>query len=299
MTSGQEPNGIFRFMESVQAAQQAMDAEARALRGLLKTVESAETATRALTEFARQLQAPLKLAEEMEAAIRAAGEQARQFQALIRAANADRRYVADLLTNLSKFVERKSVQKLMQHGWFPDLDLTAPQIEQLAEAFDDDPEQANEFLCQRFRDRLEDTEAKVKTAFPKRAEILRQAFHGHRQGHYYLSVTAFLTQVDGFFNDRCSKSLFMGRHREDIESRIGQMQNELAREMVRVLLDNDWPLIMSEGQRQQEPDGWSHLNRHQVLHGEVIDYGTEENSLKAISLLNYCAFVLPEQPTSQ
>ena len=290
MTSSQEPDDIFRFMESVQAAKRAWDAEARQLQALLKTVESAETATRALTEFARQLQAPLKLAEEMEAAIRAAGEQARQFQALIRAANADRRYVADLLTNLSKFVERKSVQKLMQHGWFPDLDLTAPQIEQLAEAFDDDPEQANEFLCERFRDRLEDTEAKVKTAFPKRAEILRQAFHAHRQGHYYLSVTAFLTQVDGFFNDRCSKSLFMGRHREDIESRIVQMQNELAREMVRVLLDNDWPLIMSGRQRQQEPDGWSHLNRHQVLHGEV----TEENSLKAISLLNYCAFVLPE-----
>ena len=77
------------------------------------------------------------------------------------------------------------------------------------------------------------------------------------------------------------------------------MQNELAREMVRVLLDNDWPLIMSWRQRQQEPDGWSHLNRHRVLHGEVTDYGTEENSLKAISLLNYCALVLPEQRTSQ
>ena len=294
MTSGQEPDDIFRFMESVQAAQQAMDAEARALRALLKTVESAETATRSLTEFAKQLQAPLKLFEQVDAATRAAVERDRQLQELTRAANADRRYVADLLTNLSKFVERESVQKLMQHGWFPDLDLTAPQIEQLAEAFDDHPEQANEFLCQRFRDRLEDTEAKVKTAFPKRAEILRQAFHAHRQGHYYLSVTAFLPQVDGFFYDRWSKSLFMGRHWEDIESETGQMQNELAREMVRVLLDNDWPLIMNWKQRQQEPDGWSHLNRHQVLHGEVVDYGTEENSLKAISLLNYCATVLPE-----
>ena len=83
----------------------------------------------------------------------------------------------------------------------------------------------------------------------------------------------------------------MARDRKDVESHIGQMQNDLAREMVRVLLDCDWPLIMTRGAR---PDGFAGLNRHQVLHGEVTDYGTEENSLKAIALLNYCAFVLPK-----
>ena len=62
-------------------------------------------------------------------------------------------------------------------------------------------------------------------------------------------------------------------------------------EMLRVLLDNDWPLIMA---RNERPGDFTELNRHQVLHGEVVDYGTEENSLKAISLLNYCATVLPE-----
>ena len=278
-------------MESVQAAQRAWDAEARVFQALLQTVESAETAQRALTEFARQLQAPLKLAEEMEAARRPAGEQTGQFEAFVRAANAERRYVANLLTNLSRFAERESVQKLMQHGWFPDLDLTAPQIEQLAEVFDDDPERANEFLCERFRDQLDGIEAKVTTMFPMRSEILREAFHAHRQGHYHLSVLAFLTQVDGFFHDLWEKSLFIGGDRSNVESRVGEMQNELAREMVRVLLDSDWPLIMARGMR---PADFTGLNRHQVLHGEVTDYGTEENSLKAISLLNYCAFVLPK-----
>ena len=73
------------------------------------------------------------------------------------------------------------------------------------------------------------------------------------------------------------------------------MQNELAREMVRVLLDNDWPLIMNWNAATARTGRLvAELNRHQVLHGEVVDYGTEENSLKAISLLNYCATVLPE-----
>ena len=104
-------------------------------------------------------------------------------------------------------------------------------------------------------------------------------------------MLGFLTQVDGFFHDLWDKSLFIARDRVAVDSHIGQMHNQLAREMARVLLDSDWPLIMARGTR---PDDFTGLNRHQVLHGEVTDFGTEENSLKAISLLNYCAFVLPK-----
>ncbi len=35
------------------------------------------------------------------------------------------------------------------------------------------------------------------------------------------------------------------------------------------------------------------LNRHQVLHGEVSNYGTELNSLKAFSLLAFVGLHLP------
>jgi hypothetical protein len=39
---------------------------------------------------------------------------------------------------------------------------------------------------------------------------------------------------------------------------------------------------------------WLELNRHLVLHGESVDYGTQMNSLKAISLLSFIAgFVKP------
>ena len=283
----------------------AMDAETQRLRALLDVAERDSAVMRGLAETVSQLQAPLQIFDWMEAAtqaaidqdsqVRAAIERDSQIQALTRGANAHRRFVADLLTNLFTFVERESVQKLMQHGWFPDLDLTAPQIEGWAELFNDHPEQASEALCDRFQELLNDIEAKVKSAFPNRSEILCEAFQAHRQGHYCLSVLAFLTQVDGFFHDRWGKSLFMSGDRADINSDSKKMQNELARQMVQVLLCSDWPLIMTRGTR---PDDFTGLNRHQVLHGEVTDYGTEENSLKAISLLNYCAFVLPKpEPT--
>ena len=58
------------------------------------------------------------------------------------------------------------------------------------------------------------------------------------------------------------------------------------RELVLALALDIWPLRLSSKRR---PEGFKEFNRHQVLHGEVTDYGTEENSLKAVAFLNYCA----------
>ena len=219
-------------------------------------------------------------------------------QELVRAANARlRKFVTDLGATRSAFVRSLNIQTLMRHGWFPDFSLSLLQIRQVAEALDDSPEHAqaaSEFLCESIRDQLDDIEAKIKRAFPNRSEILRDAFQAHRQEQWNLSVAVFLTQADGLFYDRFLKSLFHGPDRAKMAERIEETSNELTSAMLRGMLYDDWPLAMSRGKRAQQPDGSSHLNRHRVLHGEVTDYGTEENSLKAISLLNYCAFVLPD-----
>lgn len=50
------------------------------------------------------------------------------------------------------------------------------------------------------------------------------------------------------------------------------------------------PIGASENERYK---GFPALNRHTVLHGESLDYGSKTNSFKAISLINYVAHVLP------
>ena len=135
-----------------------------------------------------------------------------EFQEQIRAFNA---YFLESLAGVqaeySVFVEGKTVRTLTQHGWFPDFDLSLVQVRLLAEAFASDPEQAheaNQELCNRFRDRLDNIESELKSEFPNRSEILSDAFQAHRQGQYNLSVAVFLTQVDGLFYDRFLKNLF-------------------------------------------------------------------------------------------
>jgi len=46
------------------------------------------------------------------------------------------------------------------------------------------------------------------------------------------------------------------------------------------------PIGASEHERKE---GFNELNRHMVLHGESLEYGSKTNSLKAISLVNYAS----------
>ena len=191
---------------------------------------------------------------------------------------------------------------MARNGWFPDLELPVGQIKLWADDLGSDPERArkaNQELCDRFRDRLDSIENELRSEFPNRSEILGDAFQAHRQGQYNLSVVVFLTQVDGLFYDRYLKNLFSRKDRDYVAEIMGRKPDELDRSLSRALLYDGLPLLVSWSQRQQQPDGLSELNRHQVLHGEVTNYGTEKNSLKTISLLNYCAFVLPDVPPTE
>ena len=200
--------------------------------------------------------------------------------------------ISDIESDYAALVDTNAIRTLMQFGWFPDFDMAPMQLRLLANAFEHNPDQirfAHSKLCARFRERLAKIEGDLTRAYPQRSAIIRDGFRAHRSNQWNLSVIAFLTQVDGIFFDSWSTNLFRGGEREKLRALIGAMSDELGRTLTSALLNEGWPLTLSSSKR---PSKSSHLNRHQVLHGEVTDYGTEENSLQAISLLNYTAFAL-------
>lgn len=70
---------------------------------------------------------------------------------------------------------------------------------------------------------------------------------------------------------------------------VEQIASETYRAALLSPLAQSLPISASEKERRADFSG---LNRHTVLHGESVDYGTKENSLRAISLINYVAHVL-------
>ena len=114
-------------------------------------------------------------------------------------------------------------------------------------------------------------------------------------------MPTLIAQADGIWHDRCKKSVFTQERDHAVQELLSRRSAQPAAPLAQALLGGKWPLALSHIDRG--PD-FSDLNRHQVLHGEATDYGTEVNSLKAISFIRFCGFVLsdmtedPEADTS-
>ena len=98
-------------------------------------------------------------------------------------------------------------------------------------------------------------------------------------------------QADGVWWDRLSRNVFYGGVNSAVDDLVDKVPDSTIRELVRALSYKQWPLVMTS---KDSGIGFSELNRHQIIHGVVTDYGTEENSIKAVAFLNYCGLVLPD-----
>ena len=195
--------------------------------------------------------------------------------------------------------DRKALRRLGEEGWFFDPDMPITLLGNLEALFQEHPldEMADAlscFLSDFFRKQLDIIEGKLIDSYPRRGRLFRQAFEAHREGKYGLSIPVFLTQADGIFWERTpqNQSLFITKQRKrasgEYASHISGRYIEIWLHPLSLLL----PLWMNKSERDDRSDSFVGLNRHQVLHGESTDYDTEQNSLKAISLLSYLQWIL-------
>ena len=185
---------------------------------------------------------------------------------------------------------RAGLASLAEHGWYFDEQMSIAALFQSAGAFDDEPEAMEAALCGYFTQRLYAIERELSVAYPHRRELLRDAFGAHLRGLYNLSIPVFIAQADGIWRDQLKRNLFSNGG--PAHAVIDYQQSVHVDGIGDVFLS---PLSMSAPLWRSEKDrdaSFSELNRHQVLHGEVIQYGTETNSLKAVSFLNYVHLVL-------
>lgn len=190
-----------------------------------------------------------------------------------------RDYVRRLLTlpSLDRSpIRHEDVVALAEEGWYLDPKLPVNACGVLAAVLaKGDAAAVSEWLVKHFRQRADEIEVEVAETFPRRTHILQEAFEAHRQKNYSLSIPAFLAQADGMCSDAFALHLFTGRP--------GRRVAELRKTNKNIMLD---PLLRLLGARLA-----AGINRHEILHGRDLRYGTEANSLKAISLLAYLSFV--------
>lgn len=177
------------------------------------------------------------------------------------------------------------------HGWYLDLEMPIPSLWQLKKVLEEGSvEEAEEALVQYFEERLDEIEASIVGRFPNREKVIRAAFSAHRRCEYELSIPIFLSQTDGICKEVVNEHFFIKQNKKPRTAiYVEQIAADTYRAALLSPLAHSLPIGASEKERGP---GFTELNRHMVLHGESLDYGTNTNSLKAISLINYVAHVL-------
>ncbi len=183
---------------------------------------------------------------------------------------------------------QECLKTLSDNGWFwsPDTPIEQLQLftDSLAEKAGCEKDAIGSFL----RKRIDSIERELSESYPRRSQILHDAFEAHRAGKYTLSIPVFFSQADGIWQDRFDENFFAAskRRKRTLQDCKDDPQLRYVATMLTLLEpmktgDNN-PLWANKTERDSSFDA---LNRHQVLHGESVDYATEQNSFKAISLL--------------
>ncbi len=179
---------------------------------------------------------------------------------------------------------------LAKRGWYVDADVPIKFLYYLRGLFRDSKEAEVDLMMVSYLHHvLGKIQEDVRKTFPNRAAVLTAAFEAHNNEQYALCVPVFLAQADGI----CAELIGVGVYgRKKGTPRTAAGVADFSKSMFWMLepLKVAGAINANEAEKDQYPDI---LNRHQVLHGKSLDYGTVMNSYRAISLLNYLHGVLP------
>ncbi len=207
-----------------------------------------------------------------------------------------------------------AMQHAAERGWFFGWNGSLQDVVELVEAIGRfDASELDDFLAQYHRNNLDAFSAALMSCYPHRAEAVAAAIEAHKLGSrsgYLLSVPVLLAQADGILSEvtetesalqKAKRSKDQLRAAEWLKERLANSPESL--DLVDPILSlHANALFKSASQRRTAGDAaggvFNALNRHQVMHGEVSDYGTELNSLKAFSFVVFVGLHLPEILTS-
>lgn len=178
-----------------------------------------------------------------------------------------------------------SLRQLLHQGWYLPFYFNEATMNSLANDITiGNIASADQYIMDTFDEYSAVELEKLTKRFPSRAKAIVAAFDAHRKGEYFLSIPVFFAQTEGICKEIIGSRFFTVKKGKPTTTSWASAHQEWD-DYVSLLLS---PLIeVGEARRIQEMGKPSGANRHDVLHGDSLDYGTKVNSSKAFSLLTY------------
>jgi hypothetical protein len=193
---------------------------------------------------------------------------------------------------------------LLESGWYPSFEQTLHSVRLISQWIREGNHDAIENEMVDFaRSRVSEAEVSLGQRWPQRQAILADAFEAHRAGKFTLSVPAMLAQADGIGCEilRIDKQFFSDRSKLGLGKALGASgppeTDLVAGDLEQLMLEAIWSgtslgvRTRDRDERRQTDPHFGPLNRHGVMHGLDTDYHTEANSLRAVLLLDYLAWL--------
>ena len=217
---------------------------------------------------------------------------------------------AAIKRRLDKLPEKSKAAMILASpkGWFFGWNDGLQSLMELVERLEvTQPADIDEVMAQYYRINLQPFTDELASKYPDRAPAIKAAVNAHVSRGcegFFLSIPVFIAQADGLLTEITKvKSAMMkdGKGQELQASKA--LRDKLAADQKSldllhpILMLHESDFMMSARARQHAAqasgESFTALNRHQVMHGESSDYGTELNSLKAFSFLVFVGAHLP------
>lgn len=181
---------------------------------------------------------------------------------------------------------------LARSGWYPGGNLPLGIFAESASLIMDGKHEGEEQLAAFYEDEAEAIATALAKQHPTRAEHIHQSMNAHKNGDFFLSVPANLILAEAIASDLGASCLY-SKTREGAKRILNELNS---REDFQVAVAFLAPLLVSApidwSPDQRQKYGNPALNRHAILHGEVVGFGTRLNSLRSFSHLAYVSDVL-------
>lgn len=203
--------------------------------------------------------------------------------------------VSQVIERMNAFPEvvREGSIALAKLGWFYDLQFYSSDFWDILDwVREDKVAEVDAFFITHYEQSATGLQERLLATYPDRAEPLRQAFLAESQGLHFVSIPVLLAQADGIAVDIVGGKLFKSvKKRPQAAGRIDEMAlAEFDQKFLAALMQNGG-FNASEENMHEFPHA---PNRHEIMHGRDILYGTRHNYLKTLSLLAFIGLHVPD-----
>jgi hypothetical protein len=175
--------------------------------------------------------------------------------------------------------QNKVSYTLSTYGWYISEMIPVTDVFKIHELFKSGKiDEADTLMANHYRKNYEQIIRRIISRHKDRKTLIEEASRAHLNQMYFASTILFISQADGI----CDGKIFV---RSD--KKLSSTEKDHTPDIVYETLGKQ--SAIDEDSRKTVSNYYSELNRHNVMHGLRIDYGTEINSLKALSLLSFVA----------